>query len=236
MAGRWMDLGMFMLTAVNTQVVLPYLRGEAKPWAARANHNDSSRSNREKHNFLPAVNTQPTNVCTWPPADMLPDRSAQIRRVAPAGRRQADASIRALLLAPKAVGCPEVPEDARSLQRLRHNLDMGIDLQLHDGRPYWPSRRSKRRATLIRQSHELGEALAQLVAKLPRNTSGKLWTVDPYNDTIFNEQEAEAALREIPDLLQCYTEDPEAEAIRILAAYLEACVATPGSYVVFLGD
>ncbi|KES03729.1 hypothetical protein BU52_28865 [Streptomyces toyocaensis] len=113
---------------------------------------------------------------------------------------------------------------------------MGIDLQLHDGRPFWPSRRSKRRATLIRQTHEPGEALAQLIVKLPRNTSGKLWTVDPYNDTILNEQEAEATLREIPDLLECCTDDSEAEAVRALAAYLEACAATPGSYLVFAGD
>ncbi|MET9519496.1 hypothetical protein [Streptomyces sp. NPDC002994] len=57
---------------------------------------------------------------------------------------------------------------------------MGIDLQLHDSRPHWPSRRSKRKPSLIRQSGEHGEALAQLIAKLPANTSGKLWTVDPY--------------------------------------------------------
>ncbi|MBT2505846.1 hypothetical protein J7I98_07995 [Streptomyces sp. ISL-98] len=113
---------------------------------------------------------------------------------------------------------------------------MGIDLQLHDGRPFWPSRRSKRRPTLIRQSHEHGEALAQLIVKLPRNTSGKLWTVAPYNDTIFNEQEAEAALREIPGLLECCTDDSQVETVRDLAAYLEACAATPCSYLVFFGD
>ncbi|MFE9400068.1 hypothetical protein [Streptomyces flavidovirens] len=96
---------------------------------------------------------------------------------------------------------------------------MGIDLQLHDSRPHWPSRRSKRKPTLIRQSHQHGEVLAQLIAKLPVNTSGKLGTVDPYNDTVLNEQEAEAALREIPDLLDRCTDDSQANAVRELAVY-----------------
>ncbi|MFJ4206466.1 hypothetical protein ACIP2Y_43580 [Streptomyces sviceus] len=113
---------------------------------------------------------------------------------------------------------------------------MGIDLQLHDSRPYWPSRRSKRKPSLIRQSGEYGEALAQLIAKLPTNTSGKLWTVDPYNDTVLNEQEAEAALREIPDLLDRCTDDVQANAVRDLATYLQDCATTPGSYLVFVGD
>ncbi|MFF8024756.1 hypothetical protein ACFZDJ_27375 [Streptomyces sp. NPDC007896] len=113
---------------------------------------------------------------------------------------------------------------------------MGIDLQLHDSRPHWPSRRSMRRPTLVRESHKHGEALAQLIAKLPSNTSGKLWMVDPYNDTVFNEQEAEAALREIPDLLDRCTDDSQAEAVRELTAFLEDCATTPGSYLVFVGD
>ncbi|MYX32549.1 MULTISPECIES: hypothetical protein [unclassified Streptomyces] len=113
---------------------------------------------------------------------------------------------------------------------------MGIDLQLHGSRPHWPSRRSKRKPTLIRQSHEHGEALAQLIAELPANTSGKLWMVDPYNGTTFNEREAEAALGEIPELLDRCTNDSQAEAVRDLAAYLENCATTPGSYLVFVGD
>ena len=114
---------------------------------------------------------------------------------------------------------------------------MGIDLQLHDGRPLWPSRRHpKRKPTLIRQTHEHGESLAQLIAKLPVNTSGKLWTVDPYNDTLLNEQEAQAALREIPDLLDRCTDDAQVDAVRSLAVYLEDCATTPGSYLVFVGD
>jgi hypothetical protein len=113
---------------------------------------------------------------------------------------------------------------------------MGIDLQLHDSRPHWPSRRSKRKPTLIRQSGGHGEALAQLIAKLPASTSGKLWTVDPYNNTALNEQDAEAALREIPDLLDRCTDDFQANAVRDLATYLQDCATTPGSYLVFVGD
>ncbi|WP_406375775.1 hypothetical protein OG788_39635 [Streptomyces sp. NBC_00647] len=113
---------------------------------------------------------------------------------------------------------------------------MGIDLQLHADRPHWPSRRSKRKPTLIRQSYQHGEALAQLIAKLPANTSGKLWTVDPYNDTVFNEQVAEAALREIPDLLDRCADDAQVEAVQDLTAYLKDCATTPGSYLIFIGD
>ncbi|MEU1982966.1 hypothetical protein [Nocardia sp. NPDC019395] len=78
---------------------------------------------------------------------------------------------------------------------------MGIDLQLHNGRPHGPGRRSKRKPTLVRQSYEHGAALAQLIERLAANTSGKLWMVDPYSDMVFNEQVAAAAFREIPDLL-----------------------------------
>ncbi|WP_327317973.1 hypothetical protein [Streptomyces sp. NBC_01235] len=113
---------------------------------------------------------------------------------------------------------------------------MGIDLQLHDGRPHWPGRRSKRGPTLVRQSHEHGEAPARLIAELPVNTSGKLWTVDPYDDTVFNEQEAEAALGEIPDLLDRCSDEARAAAVRDLAAFLADCATTPGSCPVFVGD
>ncbi|MFJ2239082.1 hypothetical protein [Streptomyces sp. NPDC087859] len=115
---------------------------------------------------------------------------------------------------------------------------MGIDLQLHNGRPHQPKRRQKQKPkpTLIRQSHEHGEALAGLISELPTNTSGKLWMVDPYRDTLFNEQVAEAALREIPDLLNRCADDAQTAAVRDLAACLEDCATTPGSYLVFVGD
>ena len=113
---------------------------------------------------------------------------------------------------------------------------MGIDLQLHDGRPHWPGRRSKRRATLVRASHEHGEALARLIAGLPPGTADRLRAVDPYNDTVFNEQQAEAALREIPALLDRCTDSAQTEAVEDLAGFLTACAGTPGSHLVFVGD
>lgn len=111
---------------------------------------------------------------------------------------------------------------------------MGTDLRLHSERP----RRSGRRRdpTLVRESYEHGEALAALLSELPTNTSGKLWTVDPYNDTVFNEQVAEAALREIPGLLDRCTGEAQTAAVRDLAVFLKACATTPGSYLVFVGD
>lgn len=113
---------------------------------------------------------------------------------------------------------------------------MGIDLHLHSGRPHQPKRRQARKPTLIRQSYEHGETLAGLISELPTNTSGKLWMVDPYSDTVFNEQVAEAALREIPDLLNRCTSQAQTAAVQDLAAFLEACATTPGSYLVFAGD
>ncbi|MFD0361360.1 hypothetical protein ACFQZZ_07860 [Nocardia sp. GCM10030253] len=113
---------------------------------------------------------------------------------------------------------------------------MGIDLQLHNSRPQWPRRHSRRKPTVVRQSHEHGAALAQLIAELPANTSGKLWMVDPYNDTVFNEQQAAVALGEIPDLLDRCTDNSHTEAVRDLATYLNDCATTPGSYLVFVGD
>jgi hypothetical protein len=60
--------------------------------------------------------------------------------------------------------------------------------------------------------------------------------VDPYGNTLFNEQEAEAALREAPGLLQQCTSGSQVAAVRDLAALLESCATTPGSYLWFIGD
>ncbi|MFJ8104777.1 hypothetical protein [Streptomyces sp. NPDC096132] len=113
---------------------------------------------------------------------------------------------------------------------------MGIDLQLHKDRPHWPTRRSKREPTLIRASHEHAEALAELLARLPAPASGRLGTVDPYDDTVFNEQVAEAALAEIPGLLTHCTGPAHTAAAHDLATFLTACATTPGSHLVFVGD
>ncbi|MFD0274044.1 hypothetical protein ACFVHB_09025 [Kitasatospora sp. NPDC127111] len=65
---------------------------------------------------------------------------------------------------------------------------------------------------------------------------GKLWRVDPYGDTQFNEQEARAALGEITDLLQLCADAAQTTAVTDLAVLLKSCATTPGSYLWFIGD
>jgi hypothetical protein len=112
---------------------------------------------------------------------------------------------------------------------------MGIELELHSERPACNNWR-KSRTTLVRGSYKNGEALARVLAKLDRKGPGKLWWVDPYGNTLFNEQEAEAALREVPGLLQQCTSESQAAAVHDLAALLESCATTPGSHLWFIGD
>ncbi|KOG30451.1 hypothetical protein [Streptomyces resistomycificus] len=113
---------------------------------------------------------------------------------------------------------------------------MGLDLQLYDDRPYRSKRGAKRGPTLIRESHEHGEALSRLIEELPAHTSLWLGTVYPYSDTVFNEQVAESALREIPGLLDRCTDEAQTAAVHDLAALLRECATTPGSRLVFVGD
>jgi hypothetical protein len=112
---------------------------------------------------------------------------------------------------------------------------MGIELELHSERPACRNWR-KSRATLVCGSYDNGEALARVLTGLDRNGPGKLCWVDPYGNTLFNEQEAEAALREVPGLLQQCTSESQAAAMQDLAALLEFCATTPGSYLWFIGD
>ncbi|MEN2417429.1 hypothetical protein AABB02_04920 [Streptomyces rimosus] len=60
--------------------------------------------------------------------------------------------------------------------------------------------------------------------------------MDPYGDTLFNEQEAQAALPEAAELIERCTDASQKAALRDLAALLERCAATPGSYLWFMGD
>ncbi|MGW6709402.1 hypothetical protein ACWGDE_31575 [Streptomyces sp. NPDC054956] len=112
---------------------------------------------------------------------------------------------------------------------------MGIELELHSERPRRHNRK-KSETTLLRSSYEHGDALAQVLATLKANGPGKLWWVDPYGDTMFNEQEAEAALQEIAGLLEKCTYETQTDAVRDLDAMLKACAATQGSYLWFIGD
>ncbi len=112
---------------------------------------------------------------------------------------------------------------------------MGIELELHSARPVrrnW----ALSRASLLQGSYEHGEALAEVLAKLKVNGPGKLWWVDPYGNTQFNEQEAQAALGEIAELLKQCANAAQTTAVTDLAVLLKSCATTPGSYLWFMGD
>jgi hypothetical protein len=112
---------------------------------------------------------------------------------------------------------------------------MGIDLELHSARPAHRDWR-KSRATLLRGSYEHGDALAELLGSFRRlGVAGRLAGVDPYGDTLMNEQEAAAALQEIRESRGDFGLR-QLDALDELAGILEQCAATPGSYVWFAGD
>jgi hypothetical protein len=110
---------------------------------------------------------------------------------------------------------------------------VGIELELHSGRP---GRKGSPRDTLLRGSYEHGEALARALSTLDRHGSGRLGRVDPYGDTLFNEQEAQVAHQEVAVLAQGHTDDRQKAALLDLAELLEECAATPGSYLWCMGD
>jgi hypothetical protein len=112
---------------------------------------------------------------------------------------------------------------------------MGIELELHSERPACRNWR-KSRATLVSGSYDNGEPLARVLARLDKEGPGKLCWVEPYGNTLFNDQEAEAALSEVPGLLQHCTSESQAAAVHDLAALLASCATRPGSYLWFIGD
>lgn len=111
---------------------------------------------------------------------------------------------------------------------------MGVELELHAARPTldW----GKSRATFLRGSYEYGDELAGLLLLVAESGPGLLPHVDPYGDTTFNEQQAAAALLEIPDLLARCRDDAQVAAVQELRSLLRACEGTPGSYLWFVGD
>ncbi|MGW2837992.1 hypothetical protein ACWCWD_09365 [Streptomyces sp. NPDC001493] len=111
---------------------------------------------------------------------------------------------------------------------------MGVELELHATRPALGWRRS--RETLIRGSYEHGDSLAEVLLGLRETDLGDLGRVDPYGDTLFNEQQAQAALRSVPDLLERCSTPSRTAAVRDLEGLLRSCSETPGSYLWFVGD
>ncbi|MFJ9902518.1 hypothetical protein ACIRVK_06365 [Streptomyces sp. NPDC101152] len=112
---------------------------------------------------------------------------------------------------------------------------MGIDLELHSARPARSWRKS--RATLLRGSYGHGDALADVLGsfRLP-GVPGRLTAVDPSADSLMNEQESAAALREIHALKQRCSDERQRAAVDDLATMLEQCAGIPGSYLWFQGD
>jgi hypothetical protein len=107
---------------------------------------------------------------------------------------------------------------------------VGIELEL---RVRQASRNKGRRDIVVRRSHEHGDALARALDGV---SHGRLAQVDPYRDTRFTEQDAQAALPEVAALLRERTLPSEQAALLDLAAMLEVCVTTPGSSLWFIGD
>ncbi|PJN08566.1 hypothetical protein CG723_27725 [Streptomyces sp. CB01635] len=112
---------------------------------------------------------------------------------------------------------------------------MGIDLELHSARPARNWRKS--RATLLRNSYGHGDALADALSSLQLlGVAGRLTAVDPYGDTLMNEQESAAALNEIHELRQRCSDERQLAALDDLATLLGQCAGAPGSYLWFQGD
>ncbi|MEU4085736.1 hypothetical protein [Streptomyces aureus] len=112
---------------------------------------------------------------------------------------------------------------------------MGIELELHSARPTrnWHTSR----ATLLSSSYGHGNALADALGSLRLlGVPGRLTAVDPYRDTLMNEQEAAVALTEISGLRQQCSDRHQVAALDDLATQLQQCANTPGSYLWFQGD
>ncbi|MFR9673056.1 hypothetical protein [Streptomyces sp. TR02-1] len=111
---------------------------------------------------------------------------------------------------------------------------MGVELELHTGRPILDWRRSRK--TFLRGSYAYGDELTGLLLLMADSGPGVLPHVDPYGDTTLDEQQAAAALREIPEMMTRCTSDAQVAAVQDLRSLLRACTETPGSYLWFVGD
>jgi hypothetical protein len=107
---------------------------------------------------------------------------------------------------------------------------MGIELELR------VRQGAARRDSVVRRSHRHGDSLALALETLVPAGQGRLSRIDPYRDTRFTEQDAQAALREVTALVDKCTSPFQEAALLDLAEFLEACARTPGSSLWFLGD
>ncbi|MET4660017.1 hypothetical protein ABID80_003737 [Streptomyces sp. PvP037] len=91
--------------------------------------------------------------------------------------------------------------------------------------------------TLLQTSYGHGDALADAFGSLQLlGVPGRLAAIDPYGDTLMNEQEAAGAAQEIGGRKQRCGDEREHAALDDLARVLSECAATPGSYLWFGGD
>jgi hypothetical protein len=110
---------------------------------------------------------------------------------------------------------------------------MGIEIELHSKRPA-TSKWKASRETLIHGVYENGGALADVLAKL--DPSHRLQLIDPYSNTVVNEQVAEAALPHCQSLLELCESEQQVAAVTELTGMLRRCARTPGSHLWFIGD
>ncbi|GAB3415435.1 hypothetical protein [Flindersiella endophytica] len=110
---------------------------------------------------------------------------------------------------------------------------MGIEIELHSTRPA-TSKWKASRETLIHGAYENGSALAAVLAKL--DPSHRLKLIDPYSDTVINEQVAEAAFPHCQSVLDLCESEQQVAAVAELAEMLRRCASTPGSHLWFIGD
>lgn len=112
---------------------------------------------------------------------------------------------------------------------------VGIDVELHSARPARDWKKARR--TFLRGCYDHGDTLANALGSLHYlGVRGRLPVVDLYEDTVMNEQEAAAALSELPGMREQCADERQRAALDDLAAVLEQCAATRGSYVWFAGD
>ncbi|MFE4973979.1 hypothetical protein ACFRAR_17955 [Kitasatospora sp. NPDC056651] len=110
---------------------------------------------------------------------------------------------------------------------------MSIEVALYDGRPKGGDRD---RPAMLHLSTGHGGGLAAALAEHARPSDHRLGRIDPYGDTLFNEQDAGAAFEEATALLARCTDEAQRAAVRDLRNLLAHCAATPGSWLCLYGD
>ncbi|MFE6051021.1 hypothetical protein ACFQ6N_09710 [Kitasatospora sp. NPDC056446] len=110
---------------------------------------------------------------------------------------------------------------------------MSIEIALYDGRPNNGRRTGP---ALLHLSTGHGGDLAEALAAHAGPSDHRLRRIDPYGDTLLNEQDAGATFEEATALLSRCTTEAQRAAVRDLRNLLAHCAATPGSWLCLYGD